>query len=100
MKTTVSKFLIVMFVTIFAANTSAEAITFQRSPLSLISFSLGNVSGSNARVIIRNKMGQIVRTKNCYTNTCNFEVNNLAVGDYSYTIINGNESSTGTFSVK
>lgn len=100
MKTIASKFMIVLFAASIIVTTSAQAITFQRSPLSIISFSLGNVNSSNARVIIKNKMGQIVRTKNCYTNTCNFETNNLAAGDYSYTIINGNESSSGTFSVK
>jgi hypothetical protein len=74
----------------------AKALSFHRDPLSLISFR----AQSNAKVVIRNSEGKIVRTKNCYGNTCNVESTSLQPGSYTYTIISGNSSSAGAFSVK
>lgn len=89
-------FAIAAFVTVCIAQTPAKAITFQRAPLSLISFQAGN----NAKVIIRNSEGKIVRSKNSYSNACNIESSSLQPGNYSYIIISGNTSYEGSFSVK
>lgn len=82
--------------TIAIAAQPAKAITFQRDPLNLISFR----AQDNAKIIIRNSAGKIVRSKNCYGNICNIESSSLQPGNYSYTIMNGGSTCEGTFSVK
>ena len=82
-----------------ATTANAQSPRFVRSEQTLINFQLSKVN-SGARVVIRNSYGQVIRSKNFYTNYCNIESSLFSSGNYTYTIINGNQVSEGTFSIR
>lgn len=102
MKNIVSKFAIAFFATVCLTQSTAQAQSsnFIRSENTVISFDLGTNQSPNAKIIIRNSNGQVVKTKSFFSKYCNIESIFFQSGTYSYTIVNGNVSSTGTFSIK
>lgn len=102
MKNFIFKAAITLFATAFIAQhtATAQSNSFNRSQNTLISFQTGNNIAPNAKVIIRNSAGQIVRSKNIYAACCNVETSLFSAGSYSYTIVNGKQTTGGTFSVR
>jgi len=98
MKNIIAKTAIIAAAIVLFAQAPSKAITFNRNANSLISFQL--VNAQNAKITIRNSQGQVVKTLNAYSNTCNLETSRLQSGTYSYTISTGKASSEGSFSVK
>lgn len=82
-----------------AATANAQSSRFTRSENTLINFQLSQVN-SGARLVIRNSYGQVVRSKSFFTNYCNIESSLLSSGNYTYTIINGNQVCEGAFSIR
>lgn len=66
----------------------------------VLSFQVGNPQASNAKLIIRNSEGQVVKVKSITTNYCNVDKSIFGSGAYNFTIVNGRKSCTGSFSVK
>lgn len=102
MKNIALKFVLsLVIVSSAAANNNVSRIaSFERRAGSLISFELVSAVGSDAKIEINDRRGNIITTRSFYSGSVNIATEELQPGTYSYTIFNGDNSSVGTFLVK
>lgn len=87
-------------IALLALTTTAAKAQNKTNNNTVLSFQVGNPQASNAKLIIRNSEGQVVKVKSITTNYCNVDKSIFGSGAYNFTIVNGRKSCTGSFSVK